>query len=271
MNEPFGDAWGRQILIAACAATGQRPPEPQTKSVEAATSEPGKPWLTEAPRYSQGFEELLIREYFADQKGGYFVDVGAGPALAGSNTAFLERHLGWQGIGVDALGHYEDNYLEQRPRTRFINFVVAESSSPAHPFFHVVAAEGLSSTDEARMFEGKPLNSKRVEVPAATLDEILDAAQLTHIDFMSIDVEASNLSCLKGLNLRKHRPRLVCMETGDPTSQQRRDIIEHFQAAGFVLVPEFRPYTAPNTWFHPRPAPLIPNSSKPGSANTSGA
>lgn len=255
MNVPFGEAWGRRIITAACAATGRKAPAWCENCAFATESEADAPWMTEAPRFSQGVEELLIREYFEDQRGGYFVDVGAGPPLKGSNTAFLELHLGWKGIGIDALGHYEEAYMKQRPRTRFMHRVVAEASSPARPFFHVVAAAGLSSTDGGREFRGERLRSKRIDVPAATLDELLAMARLPRIDFMSIDVEASNLDCLAGIDLARHRPRLICMETGNPMSHERRDIIDHFESAGFEVVPQFRRYEAPNTWFRPRATP----------------
>ena len=58
---------------------------------------------TEKPRYSHANEELVIRDYFQDQRGGFFLDVGCGHPIEASNSYFLEKHLGWSGIGIDAL------------------------------------------------------------------------------------------------------------------------------------------------------------------------
>ena len=48
-------------------------------------------------------EEWIFRDFFRDQRDGFFVEIGAGPHQTGSNTYFLEKERGWRGIAVDAL------------------------------------------------------------------------------------------------------------------------------------------------------------------------
>ena len=50
--------------------------------------------------YSQHDEELLIRHFFGDRRGGFFLDVGAGHYRRNSTTYYLEKHLGWSGVAV---------------------------------------------------------------------------------------------------------------------------------------------------------------------------
>ena len=57
--------------------------------------------------YSQHNEELVIRHFFEDRKDGFFVDVGAFVPIQTSTTYYLEKHLGWSGIAVDALALLE--------------------------------------------------------------------------------------------------------------------------------------------------------------------
>jgi len=59
--------------------------------------------------YSQDDEETLIRAFFADHRGGSFLDVGAGDPIRDSTTYYLEKHLGWHGIAVDAIAVYAGN------------------------------------------------------------------------------------------------------------------------------------------------------------------
>ena len=73
--------------------------------------------LAEKPRYSLFTEELVIRDFFQDREGGYFVDVGCAWPVHASNTYYLEKHLGWSGIGIDALADYVGAWGEERPRS----------------------------------------------------------------------------------------------------------------------------------------------------------
>ena len=62
------------------------------------------------PNYSQGEEETLIRAFFKDRTGGFFLDVGASHFQKDSTTYYLEKHLGWRGIAIDALERCYSTY-----------------------------------------------------------------------------------------------------------------------------------------------------------------
>ena len=79
-------------------------------------------------RYSQFFEQWIIRDFFEDKKNGFFVDVVASDYQRFSNTCFLEKELDWSGIAVDALAEFTDGYRRHRPRTRFFAFFVSNRS-----------------------------------------------------------------------------------------------------------------------------------------------
>ena len=66
--------------------------------------------LAEEPRYSRFAEEVLIRHFFQDREGGFFLDVGCAWPIRSNNTYYLEHHLGWTGIGIDALPDYADGW-----------------------------------------------------------------------------------------------------------------------------------------------------------------
>src|SRR5262245_45438560 len=48
-------------------------------------------WYYPAP-HSEQFEEGFIRDFFRDERGGVFLDVGAAHFERGSNTYYLEKH-----------------------------------------------------------------------------------------------------------------------------------------------------------------------------------
>src|SRR5688572_649659 len=60
--------------------------------------------------FSSHEEDLFIRDFFQDRRGGVFLDVGSGHYRNRSNTYYLESALGWSGIAVDAQAKYTADY-----------------------------------------------------------------------------------------------------------------------------------------------------------------
>ena len=69
-------------------------------------------------RNSQYAEEWILRDFFHDQRGGTFVDVGSYHYQTFSNTYYLDQTLGWSGIAIDAQEEFAADYAKYRPRTR---------------------------------------------------------------------------------------------------------------------------------------------------------
>jgi hypothetical protein len=87
--------------------------------------------------YSESREEVIIRHFFRNRPGGFFLDVGAAHFRRGSTTYYLENHLGWSGIAIDALEHWGPAYETKRPRTEFFTYIVTDHSGAQEPFYRV--------------------------------------------------------------------------------------------------------------------------------------
>jgi hypothetical protein len=56
-------------------------------------------------------------------------------------------------------------------------------------------------------------------VPVRRLSDVLDEhAKDRTIDFLKIDVEGTELSVLRGLDLRRHRPKIILLESKMPVT-----------------------------------------------------
>jgi Methyltransferase FkbM domain len=62
------------------------------------------------------------------------------------------------------------------------------------------------------------------------LSNLLDELGIERVDFFSLDVEGFELEVLKGLDLRRHRPKLILIET------ERPEEISAFLAAHYRLI-----------------------------------
>lgn len=201
--------------------------------------------------YSQHDEELIIRHFFHDERGGTFVDVGCWDWREGSTTLYLEDHLSWSGLAVDAQPQLKDGYERHRPRTRFFNFIVSERSGDAG---HLYVADQISSVhaDHAERFGAQWYQDQPLEVPTITLNDLLERNNIDRIDLLSMDIEGSEPTALAGFDLRRYRPRLVVIEAA-PHVQDL--ITRYFEDREYERIDAYLERDSVNWYFKPRAPP----------------
>ena len=192
-------------------------------------------------------EEWMIRDYFNERRGGVFVDVGANHYRATSKTYYLETKLGWSGIAVEPQREFAADYAKHRPRTKLLPFFVSDSSNDTARLYIIRNMSPVASSDEAfvRRF-GKPDEVR--EVPTITLTDLLAAERVDRIDFLSMDIELHEPQALKGFDIERFKPSLVCIEALLPVRQQ---ILNYFAAHGYVLVGKYVWVDLENLYFAP--------------------
>ena len=195
-------------------------------------------------RYSAGLEEYLIREFFKDERGGVFVDVGAFDAVQGSNTWRLERDFGWSGVAIDADPGVAPSYA-RRPHSRFVlAFVDAADGGDATLF----SGEGGASSGTKAFTEQFGVLRGTHAVPRRALASILREHDVRRIDFLSMDIELSEPAALGPFPIEEYGPRLVCVEAHPQTRQW---LLDYFARHGYVVVGDFLQADSLNLWFKP--------------------
>ncbi len=193
------------------------------------------------PQWSQGFEELIIRDYFGDRKGGVFLDVGCSEPRKDSTTYYLENDLGWTGIGIDAAPWLAGGWAKHRPDSKFVSYAVTDVDNE-QVTFHIGFVRAL---DEAMLefFGGKV---REIEVTTMTLDTILEQNGVEKIDFLSMDIEGAEPAALEGFDIERYRPDLACIEAvkGD-------EVTEYFLSHGYELIEKYRKADRINLYFRP--------------------
>lgn len=209
---------------------------------------------TNTKLYSQFDEELIIRDFFQDRRGGFFVDIGCSEPIKGSTTYYLEKHLGWTGIAVDARGELAPAWLKERPQSKFFSYLVTDHSDTIDPFYVVRGAEGLSSTQKERAFMGKTVKGDEREVPSITLNELLDRNKITEIEFMSVDIEGAELLAFAGFDINRFKPKLMCVEA---SPDRRAKLLAYFNEHGYERIEKYDARDKINWYFKPR-LPVAP-------------
>jgi FkbM family methyltransferase len=180
--------------------------------------------------FSQCGEDFLLWKLFGDQRSGYFIDVGAFDGILFSNTYSFELS-GWRGICIEPHRTYFPYCEAARRQSICLNLAcIGDPSAPEATFFEEDLGL-LSGILPGRKAELKQAYARRGRVfpgfnetrlPARTLDSILSEylPAGTPIDFISIDVEGSELDVLRGFDVQKYRPKVMIIEANTPAKRQ---------------------------------------------------
>ena len=168
--------------------------------------------------YSQNFEDVMLARCFPGPRG-FYVDVGANdPDIDSVTRAFYER--GWNGINIEPLA---SNFARlKKRRTRDLNLHLAAGDSDGSiTFYEIGKWHGYSTTDAGIAAQHKKDGLKIVEhrTSLRRLASVLDEhAKCKPIDFLSVDVEGTELSVLAGADLDRHRPKIILAESRMPVT-----------------------------------------------------
>ena len=152
--------------------------------------------------------DMMADDFFKQKKNGFYVDVGCHQPFLNNNTYILYKK-GWRGINIDLDFGAIDMFNFFRKED--INIQAAVSNSTEEKdlyFFHNRSAVNTLSSKEG-------IKAREVrKVTTITLNEILEKSKYKNqqIDFLSIDVEGSEIDVLKGLDFDKYKPKLVVLE-----------------------------------------------------------
>ena len=166
--------------------------------------------------YAQNFEDVLLARLFQGQSQGFYIDVGAWhPTLHSVTKHFYD--LGWSGINIEPIQGQHRLFLDERPRDQNLNVAIGDDSGKLR-FYECKDLTSLSTADEAQAealrVSGHDVESYDVQV--LTLNQILDGCGDRLIDFLKVDVEGFEAAVLRGIDLKRHRPRVLLIEATLP-------------------------------------------------------
>jgi FkbM family methyltransferase len=199
--------------------------------------------------HSRYAEEWIVRDFFHDQHGGVFLDIGANDYERESNTYYLETALGWSGIAVDAQPTFAEGYRQHRPQTRFLVYYISDRSGDTHPFF--VPKDTLVASGD-RIFSERAANgspARETAVRTITLTDLLDQEHVSRLDFLTMDIELGEPKALAGFDIDRFKPTLVCIEAHP---QVRQAILDYFQQHAYKIVGKYLRLDTANLYFTPR-------------------
>lgn len=166
-----------------------------------------------------------VIDFFKNKRDGVFIEMGAADGILGSNTYRLERDFGWDGILIEPIKEYCDQISKYRKASHVFNICIGETEGSVE-FTRIEGySKLLSGISDQYPSEHKDRINREVQsmgqkihvdmVPCKKLISVLNECSITHVDYLSIDVEGGELSVLKSMCMEENsniRPTLISVE-----------------------------------------------------------
>ena len=169
--------------------------------------------------YAQNFEDVTLFRALGKLAKGAYVDVGASDPVSDSVTrAFYER--GWRGVNIEPIASVHARLVADRPEDVNLNVAVADVTGELT--LHEVVGTGMSTlvAEIAQLHRAGGHQVRDITVPVTTLDSVWDEQGLHVVHFLKIDVEGAERQVLQGIDLTKHRPWVILVESTRPNSME---------------------------------------------------
>ncbi|MGX6446621.1 FkbM family methyltransferase [Patulibacter sp. S7RM1-6] len=213
----FPASWRQQYLLAQRA---------RRRAQRAAAERNGDRQRSQPALYEM---DLQLAAILPD--GGTFLEAGANDGFEQSNTYYLERFHRWTGVLVEPMPHLAAEARRNRPTARVVEaaLVPADHEQAAVTMRYgglmsMVAGTRVAATDDeswTRQVSALGLEEPyELDVPSRTLSSILDEANITELDLLSLDIEGYEIPALAGLDLRRHAPRWALIEVRDDEARE---------------------------------------------------
>jgi len=152
-------------------------------------------------KYSQENQDMIIYEnFFKNESLGIFCDIGGNHPLTFNNTRYFEE-IGWTGYVFEPLPKMKPLWEEYR-KAKLFPFALSDTEGEVA--FSVVNDNetfgDMFSYVKDTKESGYKYQSEDIVVKTKVLKDILIKNSITHINYMSIDVEGHELNVLKGID-----------------------------------------------------------------------
>ncbi|TQR61523.1 FkbM family methyltransferase [Campylobacter troglodytis] len=175
--------------------------------------------IAHLPKRSQLGQDLIAYALNSGKKDGFFVDIGAYDGVEISNSLLFEE-LGWRGFCVEANPKTFEKLRKNRKCDCYNLAVYSQNIGTTR--LGTTSKNGLDSLElnitekhanRMRHEGGRDEKIEFIEVQTATFGELMAHYEgVTHIDFLSLDIEGGELEVLKGIDFSRFSFGVMAIE-----------------------------------------------------------
>ena len=164
--------------------------------------------------YSQDKQDYYLeKNIFKGYKNGIFVDVGAHDGVSINNTLYFEKNNNWIGINIEPIKKVYDELVINRPNCININCAVCNNDGETEFICNTGYTEMISGIKDnfdprhyvrlKREIKSHGGKTEIITVNTKKLETICEKHNISHINYLSIDVEGAEFEVIKSINFDK--------------------------------------------------------------------
>ena len=186
-------------------------------------------WNEKYPSQS-GQDKIIKNFFFKNKKKGYFVEIGAYDGIIGSNCYHFEKYLDWSGIAIEP-SPFQFEKLKKNRKCQLINKAISHEIKEVE-FLEVI--EGLTQMSGINddsfkenldiISNNKISKTKSYNLKTITFDQIVPKNY--DIDYISIDIEGSEMNLLNSINFDNYNIKVISVENNFPEKQNFNNFFE---------------------------------------------
>lgn len=179
---------------------------------------------------SKDGQDIFVAIHNEFKPSGFFVEFGGADGLAGSNTYFLEKVLGWGGVIAEPCRGWHEDLRMNRACYISEKCVYKDSRSK------VIFKENLRNLELSSIGSfSDESDVEQYEVDTISLNDLLDEVDAPeYIDYLSIDTEGSELEILESIDWTARQFGVVTVEHNHKC--YRDDIQRLLESVGYKKV-----------------------------------
>lgn len=175
---------------------------------------------------SQLGQDFICAGAFERKRAGIFVEIGAHDGITLSNTYYLEKELGWDGLCVEPNADSFD--LLRKNRLCCCVRAAAGALNADQVTFVKASGEMSSMSALADVFDQSrfdtlnqtfPGTTETVQVEMKRTQDLLDYACLSSIDYLSVDTDGNELDVLRGIDWDRTSITMITVEDLNRTGE----------------------------------------------------
>ena len=181
--------------------------------------------------YSQMYQDYFLDKFiFKEKENGFFIDVGGNDPVHINNTYFFEKNRKWSGIAIEPMPELNEKWKTQR---KVECILTAVGNQPGETEFCQYKEHYMSGLSDAVDFNGAI--EKKYKVKVSVLKDIMAEREITHVDFMSLDVEGVEFEALQGIDFDKVTIDYIAVEN-DINSKRAERVRKYLIDKGYTLI-----------------------------------
>jgi len=189
-------------------------------------------------------DKYLETNIFKGFKNGFFVDVGAYDGIHINNTLYFEEINQWNGINVEPNKRIYDALTVNRPKNINLNCAIFNEDGETEFLLNTGYTEmlsGIKNTFDSRHTQRLEnennmhgSTTESVNIVTKRLETIFDEHQVSHVHYLSIDVEGAEFEVIQSINFDKVFIDVIAFENN--YDDNSIPIIKYLEERDYVVI-----------------------------------